>query len=67
MLHHILVIDLYDPIWPNIAASLICAGFLFTKLRSMDRLHKLHHKQAMEQAQVHHAAIMAATATKESP
>ena len=48
-----------------LTASFIPGDYVSRLCRCGDT--RLHHKQAMEQAQVHHAAIMAATATKESP
>jgi hypothetical protein len=59
MLYHLLVIDIYDPVWPNIVASLMCFFGVLAKLRAMEKLRKLHHHQAMQQAQAHHEAVLA--------
>jgi hypothetical protein len=58
MLLNLFIRDVYDPIWPNIAASIICLVAVLVKLRALEKMHKLHHKQALDQAAMHHAALI---------
>jgi hypothetical protein len=58
-LYHWLWTDLYVPVWPNIVASLFCFFFILAKLRTMEKLRKLHHQQAMQLAQDHHDELVA--------
>lgn len=59
LVFHYLVADFYDPVWPNIAASLVCLVAVFAKLRTLEKLRKLHHEQAMQLAQDHHDELIA--------
>jgi hypothetical protein len=51
------------PVWPNIVASLFCFAFILVKLRALDKLHKLHHQEAMQLAKDHHAEVMGSAPT----
>jgi hypothetical protein len=66
--YHWVWLDFYIPVWPNIAASLVIFFFLIAKLRAMDKMHKLHHQQAMQLAKDHHEeAMQQKPAVSESP
>jgi hypothetical protein len=57
-LYHWFWLDLYIPVWPNIVASLFCFAFILVKLRTMEKLRKLHHREAMQLAQAHHTEML---------
>ena len=59
LLYHYLILDFYDPVWPNIAASAVLTVIVVGKLRAMEKLRKLHHREAMQQAQEHHDSVIA--------
>lgn len=44
LLHHA-YIDAWCPIWPNLAASAICSGIVYARLRA----HQLAHHEALKQ------------------
>jgi hypothetical protein len=44
--HHWIIVDFYDPVWPNIAASILCAVWAVRRIK----IHLRRHHQLM----VHH-------------
>ncbi len=55
-IYHWLYLDLWCPIWPNLAASLIVYVFVWWKLHTMQKLHEelreiqLRHHRELKQA-----------------
>lgn len=45
---HYLIVDFYDPVWPNLAASVVVGVAVWFRLRAQDALRTLHHEEAME-------------------
>ena len=41
--HHWIVVDFYDPVWPNIAASILCAVWAVRRVK----IHLKRHHQLM--------------------
>jgi hypothetical protein len=40
--HHWIVVDFYDPVWPNIAASIVCAVWAVRRVKiHLNRHHQL--------------------------
>lgn len=54
---HYVITDFYDPVWPNIAASAVLFVAMLAKFRALEKLHKLHHQEAMQLAKAHHAEL----------
>jgi hypothetical protein len=56
-LYHWVWLDFYVPIWPNIAASILCASWVVVRLRKLRQLHIQHHQELLDAQQTHHEAL----------
>lgn len=56
-LYHYLWLDMYVPIWPNIAASAILAAWALRKFVKIEKLHRKNHQAQMEKMEAMHDAI----------
>lgn len=54
--HHLLVDDLWTPVWPNLAASGFVTPLVWLKLRAMHKLHQAHFDWHKEQKGDQHDA-----------
>jgi hypothetical protein len=48
--YHWAVQDFYNPVWPNIVASLIATGAIWAKLHAIHKLHRKHFELTKAQA-----------------
>jgi hypothetical protein len=53
--HHLLVDDLWTPVWPNLAASGFLGPMVWLKLRAIHKLHQAHFDWHKEQKGDHDA------------
>jgi hypothetical protein len=65
--YHYLWIDVYNPVWPNIAASAILGVWAFRKFLHLEKLHRANHEQHMEKLEDIHNAVRNQSSGRQLP